>query len=215
MGKKASAATIIGGADGPTSVFVLKKNPKLTLRQKIEKSKYKLKRAYVERTLKAGSHSMDEVMQYIVNVHGLVEVENEEVQQEYKEMRASFIMQYEPELLGEYAAMPQLKSESQEDIQAHLKQFMERQERAMEIPVSEFDIDFHKFQITFDDINDNIHIIIEKKFAYIGGGASGNKKIMRRFQRIYKDVYRYYGVTSEDIRTKSKRYEDVVRALIH
>ena len=140
MGKKESAATIIGGADGPTSVFVLKKNPKLTLRQKIEKSKYKLKRAYVERTLKAGSHSMDEVMQYIVNVHGLVEVENEEVQQEYKEMRASFIMQYEPELLGEYAAMPQLKSESQEDIQAHLKQFMERQERAMEIPVSEFDI---------------------------------------------------------------------------
>ena len=84
----------------------------------------------------------------------------DEVQQEYREMRASFMMQYEPELLGEYAVMPRLKSESQEDIQAHLKQFMERQERAMEIPVSEFDIDFHKFQISFDDINDNMHITI-------------------------------------------------------
>ena len=41
MGKRASAATIIGGADGPTSVFVIKKNSKLTLRQKIEKLKYK------------------------------------------------------------------------------------------------------------------------------------------------------------------------------
>ena len=213
MGKKASAATIIGGADGPTSVFVLKKNPKLTLRQKIEKSKYKLKRAYVERTLKAESHSMDEVMEYIVNVHGFVELDNNEVQQEYKEMRASFIMQYKPELLGEYAIMPQLKSESKEDIQAHIKQFEERQKIAMEIPVTEFDIDFHKFQMPFDDINDNIHITIEKKFAYIGGGVSGNKKIMKRFQRIYKDIYKYYGVTSEDIRTKSKRYEDVVRAL--
>ena len=136
----------------------------------------------------------------------------DEVQQEYREMRASFMMQYEPELLGEYAVMPRLKSESQEDIQAHLKQFMERQERAMEIPVSEFDIDFHKFQIPFDDINDNMHITIEKKFAYIGGGVSGNKKIMKRFKRIYKDVYRYYGVTGED---KSKRYEDMVRALTY
>lgn len=215
MGKSASAATMIGGADGPTSVFVIKKNPKLTLRQKIEKLKYKMKRTYVERTLKAESHSMDEVMEYIVNVHGFIELDNNDVQQEYKEMRASFIMQYEPELLGEYATMPKLRSESQEDIQAHIKQFEERQQRAMEIPVTEFDIDFHKFQIPFDDINDNMHITIEKKFAYIGGGVSGNKKIMKRFKRIYKDVYRYYGVTSEDIRSKSKRYEQVVRALTH
>ena len=215
MGKSASAATMIGGADGPTSVFVIKKNPKLTLRQKIEKLKYKMKRTYVERTLKAESHSMDEVMEYIVNVHGFIELDSNDVQQEYKEMRASFIMQYEPELLGEYATMPKLRSESQEDIQAHIKQFEERQQRAMEIPVTEFDIDFHKFQIPFDDINDNMHITIEKKFAYIGGGVSGNKKIMKRFKRIYKDVYRYYGVTSEDIRSKSKRYEQVVRALTH
>ena len=128
MGKSASAATMIGGADGPTSVFVIKKNPKLTLWQKIEKLKYKMKRIYVERTLKAESHSMDEVMEYIVNVHGFIELDNNDVQQEYKEMRASFIMQYEPELLGEYATMPKLRSESQEDIQAHIKQFEERQQ---------------------------------------------------------------------------------------
>ena len=39
MGKRASAATIIGSTDGPTSVFIIKKNSKLTLRQKIEKLK--------------------------------------------------------------------------------------------------------------------------------------------------------------------------------
>ena len=37
---------------------------------------------------------------------------------------------------------------------------------------------------------------------------------MRRFHRIFKDVHRYYGVTREDIEMKSKRYEQVVRALI-
>ena len=206
--------TIIGGADGPTSVFLIKKNPKLTLRQKLEKLKYKIKRTYVERTIKSNSHSLDEVMDYIVNVHGFVEIEGDQVRQEYNEMRASFIMQYDPELLGEYATMPQLKSESKEDIIAHIGEIQKRQQRTMEIPTEKFDIDFHRFQISFDDINDNMYIIVEKRFAYIGGGASVNKKEMKRFHKIFKDVHRYYGVTSEDIEKKSKRYEQVVRALI-
>ena len=69
--------TIIGEADGPTSVFLIKKNAKLTLRQKLEKCRYKLKRSYVERTIKANSHSLDEVIEYIVNVHGFVEIEGD------------------------------------------------------------------------------------------------------------------------------------------
>ena len=215
MDKGTNSTTIIGGADGPTAVFVLKKNAKLTLKQKIEKLKYKIKRSYVERTIKAKSHSMDEVMKYIVNVHGFVELDDDEVHQEYNEMRVSFIMQYASELLGEYATMPRLKSESKEDIQAHIRQIQNMQQKAMEIPTEQFDIDFHKFKIPFDDINDNIHITVEKKFAYIGAGASGNKKVMKRFHRIYKDVYRYYGVSQEDIENKSERYEQVVRALIH
>ena len=204
---------IIRGADGPTAVSLIKRNSKLTLKQKIGRLKYNVKRAYVEATIKAKGHSIDEVMDYIVNVHGFAEIVNDEVHQEYEELRASFILQYAPELLGEYATMPRLKSESKEDIQAHIKQFQVRQQMAREIPTTEFDIDFHKFQIAFDDINDNMYITVEKRFAYIGGGASGNKKEMRRFQRIFRDVHRYYGVTSEDIEKKSKRYEQVVRAL--
>ena len=72
------------------------------------------------RTIKANSHSLDEVIEYIVNVYGFVVVEGEEVRTEYEEMRASFIMQYASELLGEYATMPQLKSESKEDIMAQI-----------------------------------------------------------------------------------------------
>ena len=205
--------SMIGKSDGPTAVTVIKRNSKLTWKQKLEKCKYKIKRAYVEHTIKAKSHSLDEVIDYIVNRHGFVELHNDEVCFEREELRTSFIMQYAPELLGEYATMPRLKSESREDIEAHIKQFQARQQRAEEVPVSEFDIDFHKFQISFDDINDNMYIIIEKRFAYIGGGVSGDKKQMRRFHRIFRDVHRYYGVTAEDIKNKSKRYEQVIRAL--
>ena len=204
---------MIGKSDGPTAVTVIKKNSKLTWKQKLEECKYKIKRAYVEHTIKAKGHSLDEVIDYIINKHGFVEIDNDEVRFEHDEMRASFIMQYAPELLGEYATMPRLKSESKEDIQEHIKEFQERQQRAMEIPIEKFDIDVHKFQISFEDINDNMYIIVEKRFAYIGGGVSGDKKVMRRFHRIFKDVHRYYGVTAEDIKNKTKRYEQVIRAL--
>lgn len=213
--KSASAVSVIRGADGPTSVFLLKKNAKLTLRQKIQRTKNKIKRFYVGKPLSCESHGLDEVMEYIINRYGFVEVDKdaEEVAEEYQQMRASFIIQYAPELLGESIAYPKLKSELPEDLEVYIRQSEERMQRAMEIPSTEFDIDFHKFKKSFDDINDNMNLVIEKKYAYIGGGADGNKKVIKSFQRIYKDVYRYYGVTKEDKISKSERYKDVVRAL--
>ena len=72
---------------------------------------------------------------------------------------------------------------------------------------------FHKYKIPLDDGNQDMHIIVEKKYAYIGGGSSGSKRIIKKFNRIYKEVYRYYGVTKEDMENKTKRYHDVVRTL--
>lgn len=190
MKKSASAASVIGGADGPTSVFVLKKDAKLTLRQKMGRLKNRAKRFYVEKTLKCEGHSMDEVMEYIVNRYGFVEVAeaSDEAAEEYNQMRASFIIQYAPELLGEYALPPQLKSESPKDVEVYFKQSEERMKKALEVAPAVFDIDFHKFQKASDDVKDNIHIVIEKKYAYIGGGAAGGKKLIKKFNRIYKDL---------------------------
>lgn len=181
MKKSASAVSVIGGADGPTSVFIAKKPAKLTLRQKLQRCKHIIKRTYVEKTLKNESHSMDEVIEYIEHKYGFVEVSNDsdEIAEEYKQMRASFMIQYAPELLGEYAVLPKLKSESPDDIKLYIEQREEQMRRAMEIPQTVFDIDFHKFKKFFNDINDNMDIIIEKKYAYIGGGVSGNKNLVQ------------------------------------
>ena len=202
MEKYINKKSIIGKADGPTSIAIIKKNSKLTFKHRIQKLIYSIKRKYVQKSIKAESHSLDEVMKYIISKYGFKEVIDDDVKMEYYQMRASFIMQYAPELLGEYATMPKLKSESEEDILEHIKLFQQRQERAMAVPVEEFDIDFHKFEKSFGDINDNMHITIEKRFHYIGGGVSGNKKIMKQFNRIYKDVHKYYGVSKEDIENK-------------
>lgn len=215
MKKNAKAVSVIGGTDGPTSVFIAKKPIKLTLRQKLEKLKYKIKRTYAKKTLKCESHSIDEVCEYLINRYGFFEVDkdSDEIAEEYKQMRAAFIIQYAPELLGEYAAFPKLKSEFPEDIELYIKQREQQMKRAMEIPQTMFDIDFHKFKKESVDRNNNMDIVIEKKYAYIGGGAAGNKKYVKKYNRIYKDIYRYYGVTEDDIKSKSQRYRNLVQTL--
>ena len=60
----------------------------------------------MDKTLSCESHSLDEVIEYIVNRYGFAEVDKdaEEFPEEYQQMRASFIIQYAPELLGERIA---------------------------------------------------------------------------------------------------------------
>lgn len=205
----------IGGTDGPTSVFILKKNAKLTLKQRYQKLKYNYKKKRVEKKLTSSSHTFDEVMNYIVNVHGFREADSnaEEVLEEYREMRASYLIRYAPELLGEYAENPTLKSTDEEAVRKFLEQSRQRIQKAMEIPITKFDIDFYKYTKNLGDTEDEMHIIIEKKYGHIGGGVSGSKKLLKKFDRIYKDIFRYYGVSKEDIENKSERYKDVVRAL--
>ena len=60
----------------------------------------------------------------------------------------------------------------------------------------------------------SMDIIIEKKYGYIGGGASGSKKFIKKYNRILRDIHMYYGVTTEDIETKSQRYRELVNSML-
>ena len=84
----------------------------------------------------------------------------------------------------------------------------------MEIPVTEFDIDFHKYTKNLGDAENEMHIIIEKKYGYIGGGVSGSKKLLKKFDRIYKDIFRYYGVSKEDIENANSSFYDALEPVV-
>lgn len=56
-----------------------------------------------------------------------------------------------------------------------------------------------------------MHIQLESRFEYIGGGFSGRKN--SRFKKIYRDVYKYYGVSEEDIANNTERYQNLLRTL--
>lgn len=206
--------TRIGGADGPTAVFIAgRNNGKISLKHRIQRFINKSRRAYIGKNIKADAHTLNQVCEYIVSVLGYKEMDSNlpEYQEEYNELRASYILQYKPELLGELANIPDLTEHTEESIKEYLNLMKSRQEMAKSIPVELFDIDFHKF--IKEDGDNEAHFIIEKTRDYIGGGASGNNNTVRKHNREFKQVYKYYGVSQEDIDKKTERFEEVVRTL--
>ena len=206
--------TRIGSSDGPTAVFVAgKNNGKISLKHKIQRFINRTRRAHIEKTIKADAHTLDEVCEYIVSVLGYKEIGPDQIEylEEYNELRASYILQYKPELLGDLAYIPDLTEHTEEAITEYLDKMKMRQEAAKGISAKVFDIDFHKFVKQNGD--NEAHLIIEKTRDYIGGGASGNTKTVRRHNCEFKQVYRYYGVSQYDIDNKSERFNDVVRTL--
>ena len=204
----------IGKPDGPTAYFLLGgKNHKPTLKQRFQKWWFAKKKAWAAKRVKANPHTLDEVCEYIKTKLGFKELEptSKVYQHEYKELRAGFLMQYAPHLLGEQSERPQLKGQTEEEIREFMDAVEARKQLAMQVPKEAFDIEFHMFKKKMGD--SEYHVLIEKRYGYIGGGASGSTKTVKQFNNVYKAIYRYYGVSEEDIRTKSKRYEDYLRQL--
>ena len=82
---------------------------------------------------------------------------------------------------------------------------------AFQVPEEDFDIEFRMFKKKLGD--GEHHILIEKRYAYIGGGASGKAKTVKQFQKVFRAVHCYYGVTKEDMEKKTRRYEDYLKQL--
>ena len=220
MGKKAaSAVTVIEGADGPTSVFFLGgKGSKRTLKQKIQSKLFALRKKRIAGHLKANPHTMEQVIEYVKSKWGYTDVgkDSEEYKSEYKSMRASFILIHKPELLGELKERPKLESKDEESVK-HYMELMEQWQKAAEKAVEEtstelFDIDLCILEMHKEGLDSRL--ILEKNYGYIGGSASGaSKKEMKKHDRIFREVYKYYGVTQSDIDNKSKRYDELLRTL--
>ena len=214
MSENSSAEKKIGKPDGPTAYFVIGgKNHKPTLKQRFQRWRFDKKKARVAKKVKANPHTLDEVCVYITTSLGFEELSQESkvYQHEYKELRAGFLMQHAPELLGEHWKRPQLAGENEEEIREFMDAVEAQKQVALQVPKEAFDIDFRMFKKKLGDGEQ--HILIEKRYDYIGGGAGGNTKTVKQFKKVFRAVHRYYGVTKEDIENKTRRYENYLRQL--
>ena len=81
--KSKNGVSIIGGADGPTSVFIAGHSKKQPLKLRIKNSIYRYKRKKVEKTIVANPHSLSETVQYAKEKYALTETAS--VDREYIE----------------------------------------------------------------------------------------------------------------------------------
>ena len=62
--------------------------------------------------------------------------------------------------------------------------------------------------------NDNfLEMEIDYTWNIFGMSYSGNKAVMKKFKKIARDLYSYYGVAEEDIINKTERYSSLVTSL--
>ena len=69
----AISVSVIGGADGPTSIFVAGPGEKRALKARIRDSIYRYKRKRAEKRIVAAPHSLAETVQYAKDKYGLTE----------------------------------------------------------------------------------------------------------------------------------------------
>lgn len=186
MSKGAASIGIIGGADGPTSVFIAgKQKPKL--RERIRRALYMRKRRRVEAGIASAPHTLEEVVVYIQEKYRGMEVSKEsfDYQEQKRCLRESLIFEHRPELGSK---------------------------RADEVSDEEFPMDFHIYEIVVQE-KGSLQVCIETVWERFGVSYSGDKKKMKHLGKIARDLYSYYGVTEEDIRSRSVRFSVLAAAL--
>ena len=161
----------------------------------------------------ANPHSLSETVQYAKDKYELTETApaDREYIEQIKCLKESLILQYEPELLGEMKDIPVPDFSNEASVKEYLGKIKIRNEMIAEMPDSIIPMDFHLYKIRIDD--DFLEMEIDYTWNIFGMSYSGNKAVMKKFKKISRDLYSYYGVTEEDIKNKTKRYLSLVTNL--
>ena len=240
MGKKAESISIIGGADGPTSIFLAGRiskdakgirirHPIKTLRTCVERFFYEKRKKRIKGRITARPHTLSELARFLEREYGAQELSaDSRIYQEMRRcMKESEILRFCPELLGDLAQIGfpdrfsvEPSAVEKEQLRRALKEFQERQEmrsrRVEEISQEDFPMDYHVYEIRLPEGSVQGRGRVREFFSDAcrrvlpGLWRSGRA---RRPGRIAGRIYLYYGVTHEDMEKETPRYIRLVEAL--
>lgn len=213
---KAAAISIIGGADGPTSIFIAGKT-------KDEKKKLVMgkKRERLKKTIPSDPHTLGEVETYLVKTYGAkrVDEKNEDAVRGKECMRSNLVLTHRQDLLSTSEPAPIDEKASKKEQMEYIEQLQKRFEEAEKISEEEFAIDFRLYRIWPElggkqERNSYLDVQIEKNYEVlqISMQYQGEKE-KEKFQKIIKDIYQYYGVSEEDKKKESQRFLTLLHVL--
>ena len=211
--KSASAVSIIGGADGPTSVFLAGKTGKRPLKIRIRNFLYKCKRKQVAKRIVPSAHTLEEVITYAKTKYSAVEIDKTRHNyiEQRKSLKESLIITHKPDLLGDMKDIPKPTDYTEESVREFYNHLESRRKMISQIPDEKMPMDFHIYEITIDD--GRMEMEIDYIWDIFGISYSGSKKEMKELRKIACDLYLYYGVTKEDIENNTKRYSALLTTL--
>lgn len=218
--KRASGVSIIGGADGPTSVFILGKKEKNLFRriqQAWRQGKYRRKRKIAERSVVPGAHTLRETVQYAKERYRMAEADASYryYAERKRTMKGSLISRKRPELLSEDRRI--LPPEDLNDGKAlkeweeQVREWSEMRDREIDaVSQEDFPMEYHLF---VGDVGEQGRLEMEVELLHDALAISYSGKDKKKMDGIMKDIYRYYGVSQEDIARRTERYRDLIMAL--
>ncbi len=210
--KRVKSVSVIGGADGPTSIFLVGRWKKQGLMRRLKSFRYKRKKEKIEKEIREGFHDLKEVVLYIQNTYGAREIakDSHNYLEQRKCLKESLIIKHKPELLGDKADIPFPDEQDEESIKEFFNQIEERSRIAENIPDDMIPMDLHLYEIVIPDAG-RMEVEIDTVWNIFGCSYSG--KNMKLLKEISKELYKYYGVTKEDIDNRSERYLKLAAAL--
>lgn len=169
--------SIIGGEDGPTSVFIAGKDSglKIPLRARIRKKQYQIRRKRVEKKIQSGAHTVEETILYAKEKYGLLPVAPTQLkyQNEKKSVKEAVIYKYKPELLGEFQHISAPDISDEKSMQ-EFYQLLEDRERVIEtISDEEIFMDFKMYELVQG--NGHFEFIIHFIWFTYSPGRIGNR----------------------------------------
>lgn len=184
--KSVRNVSIIGGADGPTSIFIAGRTGKRPFKVRVKNWIYRQRRKSIARRIRPNPHSLKQVAAFMKKEYGAAEMSRErrQYQEEKAGMREGLMM---------------------------FRQIEQRSEAVSRIPEEQFPMDFHIYEILID--GGRMEIDMDYRWDVLGISYSGNKKAMRQLKAMGRRIHLYYGVTKEDIQEESKRYSSLLTAL--
>ena len=211
---KKQEVTIIGGADGPTSVFLAGRiSGKKPLKYRIRDSVYGYRRKKAEKRIRAGSHTLREVAEMAERNYHAAEVlkTDRRYTERYAGVKEGLILKYKPELLGDLAEEGAPNRFDEEAVKEMLRRIGLRSEKIASISESEMPMDFHIYEISMED--GRLEMAIDYRWELFGISYSGKKKKIKKLKKTALELYRYYGVSGEDIENRTERYLSLAEAL--
>lgn len=213
--KSKQHTTIIGGQDGPVSIFIAGKGDdfKMPLKDRIRNKRNQIRRKRAEKKIQPTAHTKEETITYAREKYGFLPLD--ETKRKYKStkngIREGIICEHRPDLLGEYSHIRTPDITDKKSLQEWYSLLQERDRIIESISDDEVPMDFQMYELLIGE--GYLEMALDFRWDIFGVSYGGDRKHMKKFRRIAQDLYSYYGVTEEDIKNKTKRYYALVCAL--